>query len=257
MMNHRFGMWISAVAISLAMAICYVTPGSAEPILQLYAEGATYNSLTESWEKTYTPGDTLRLWAIAWTTSKGPIYGVNLSIAYDSQPAAPTFTLTSSTTGGYGGYADPSTPVAAVFSQYRNDGSSPELGDGSALKDLPGHGIFGSGTDWTEFHLGDFSLADSRIADFTTGSGTWGGPIPPPGTKWGQINVYEISVAGLIGTDLHFDLYDHYVSGSKIKYKFAPFSHDADFTVPEAGAGILLLTGIGSLIAYRRNKRLI
>jgi len=239
------------IIIAISLVVFSAGPASAEPILQLYAEGATYNSVTQSWEKSYAPGETLRLWTIAWTTSKGPIYDVKLSIAYDSQPAAPAFTLTSSTTGGYGGYVDPSTPSAAVFSQYRNDGSTPTLGDGSSL---PGHSIFGAGTDWTEYRLGDFDKADSLIADFTTG--TWVGPIPPPGTKYGQINVYEIVVSGLLGDDLHFDLYDHYVSQSRMHYKFAPFSHDATFITPEAGALLLFGTGLIGLVGYRRVRRM-
>jgi len=39
-------------------------------------------------------------------------------------------------------------------------------------------------------------------------------------------------------------------------YKFAPFSHDATFITPEAGALLLFGTGLIGLVGYRRVRRM-
>lgn len=227
---------------------------SAEPILQLYIEGATYDTVDETWVLEWDPGaGPLRLWAIgnvAGPGGKGTIFDVKIAVAYASSLGLSNsnFSLTSSTTGGYGGFTDPSTPAGATFVQDGADGSVPKLSDG---RDLPSHGVYGAGTEWTEYALGDLSLTDSPIGDFMT-------TVPvPSATKVAQINVYEFSVTGAsAGDEFHFDLYDHIVSGTKSKAKFAPFSHDAGGSVvPEptsmAGFGVLL-AGFAVVAARRR-----
>jgi VPDSG-CTERM motif len=222
------------VALSLLLA-----PPSAQaiPLLQLYIEGATYDSTSETWVANFSSSDTLRLWAIGNVTgpgSKGSIFDVKLALAYDVADS-PTITLTPSATGGYGGFTDPSTPGAATFIQTKTDGSVPKLGDGS---NLASHGEYGAGTAWSEYGLGNFTLSDSPSGDFISS-------FPTPGANGFQINVYDITITG---TDsVHFDLYDHYQSkqGAKVvnKYVFAPFSHDAEGErkVPDGGTTLIML----------------
>src|SRR4030043_132428 len=67
------------------------------PILQLYAEGATYNSATESWEVDFSEGNVLRLWAIGNVDGpggKGTIYDVKLAVAYEEEEDDPVITFT-------------------------------------------------------------------------------------------------------------------------------------------------------------------
>lgn len=240
--------------IAAAVAGLLAPTAQAIPALQLYIEGSTYDAASESW--VYTGTDPLRLWVIGNTAGSGgvgSIYDVKLAIAYDAG-LAPIFSLTSSTTGGYSGYIDPSIPVAASFIQTNTAGVAPVTGDGTPLAS---HGIYGAGTYWTEFGLGDFTLADSPIGDFINS-------VPSPSaTTAAQINVYELSVAGVAaGTKFHFDAYDHYVApkSGKLHYVSAPFSHDGDGTgggnpppggdnppgdVPEPA--VLALLGIGLL----------
>jgi hypothetical protein len=220
-------------------------PGAeAVPLLQLYVEGGTYNEATESWVVEHM-GDPIRLWVIgnvAGPGSQGTIYETKLAIAYNTPEGgpAPVFTVDGSTTGGYGGFTDPSTADDATYLRTVTDGSTPTLYDGSSL---PGHGIYGQGTDWQEFALGDLDTADSPIADFFN-------VFPGAGqADAAQINVYEITIAGDVEW-LHFDLYDHTASRTRV---FAPPSHDADTSMPEPAAVVGLLTlGIGGLIGRSR-----
>jgi len=53
------------------------------PELQLYLEGGSYNTLTESWELSGV--DTARLWVIGDVGAKGPLYNVMLYAAYAEQ----------------------------------------------------------------------------------------------------------------------------------------------------------------------------
>ena len=229
-----------------------VRDASAIPILQVYLEGATYDGDSDTWIVDDASGP-LRLWTIGnvgGEGSKGTISDVRLAVAYASTSPAPVITLTPSTTGGYGGFTDPSTPSAPPLVQTVTDGSIPKLSDG---KDLPSHGIYGAGTDWQEFYLGHFSLKDSPIADFMSA-------FPDAGLPGeGQINVYEVSAAGFSGT-LHFDLYDSVQAGNKARAVFAPFSHDGEGTpgdvVPEPGTLMLLGAGAVGYIARLRKRHI-
>lgn len=233
---------------SIVMLLVLLSASSAHaiPVLQLYIEGAIFDDATQTWIAP--AGNTLRLWAIGNVGAKGTIEDVKLSVAY-AHGLTPTISLTGSSTGGYNGFVDPSTAANPGYIQTVTDGSLPLLGDGTSL---PQHGIFNSNPDWQEFDLGDFTLTDSYIADF---NGLTDAPVPHA-SKMGQINVYEFSISGVdMGTEFHFDLYDHYYNNQGAVYKFAPFSHDGETTVvPEPGT--LALMGVGAAgVAARLRKR--
>ena len=257
---HR-GTWLGALAVLSAGAIA---PSSAKavPVLQLYVEGATYDSGTDTWVLDTSgsgSGGTARVWVIGNVDGdggKGAISDVNLIVSYDEQPSSPNIALTPSTTGGLGGYTDPSTPTGTgTYVQTVSDGSSPTLGDGSSL---PAHGVFGEGTEWQQFALGDFTLTDSPISDIIDSFP--GGTLDP---NAGQINVYEVSFSGYSGP-FHFDAYGTTGEGTDKEHVWAaPFSHDGETTftdVPElsgdrAGAGGLALAIGGALLLGAPGRR--
>lgn len=207
------------VKLYLFVALFFCTTLHATPILQLYLEGGTYNTTTESWEAS----GALTLWAIA----AEPVYDVRLSVAYSSE-------------------FDPAITVGdAPWLQTVTDGSAPLLGGGAPL---PSHGIYGDGTSWQEFSLGDMLGDGDPIGDFI-------GEFPTEFPHDGQINKYEIGVVGDIDA-LHFDLYDHAFAGNHALYIKAPFSHDADGfpVVPEPATSILF--GLSLLVVLRGRRKL-
>jgi hypothetical protein len=223
----------------------------AVPILQLYIEGATYDTASETWVADFSSGDTLRLWTIgnvAGSGGKGTIFDVNLAIAYAISDT-PTISIVQSTTGGYMGFTDPSLANAATFSQMVTDGSIPLMGDGTPLSS---HGVYGASTAWSEYSLGDFSRTDAMGGDFINAL-----PSPPSGGY--DINVYNITITG---TDIvHFDLYDHTeavnrgLGSTNSSYWFAPYSHDAEGNgVPDGGSTLALLgiALVGAGVAVRK-----
>lgn len=222
------------VFVAFVGAVLPTASTDAVPVLQLYIEGATYNSVTETWELTRAPGDPLMVWAIGNVDGpggKGEILDVRMSFAYDGAvgEGAVDISLTPSTTGGFGGVTDPSTPSMPNDPLIEHTSGQPLLSDG---KPLPSHEesgsgkVFGEGTFWQEFLLGDFALTDSPIADFI---GIFPTALIPQSA---QINVYEVAVAGLLaGSWLHIDLYDSVEGKGHIRTVFANNAHDAGNTV--------------------------
>ena len=233
------------ISASVAIALLLAAPtAQAVPALQVYIDGATYDNAEESWKITSPSNEPLRLWVVgnvAGPGGKGPLTDVRAAFAYSSGAGNVTLNITPTTTGGTGGVTDP----------VRADG-----------KKLSKHGVYGNGIDWQEGALGDMTLTDSPIADFMSAF-----PHAPLEAS-GQINAYDISVAGLNeGEWIHVDLYGAYFDNrGRVKSVFAPFSHDAEFAilsvtstsgetpVPEPAAALILAPFLAFLM-YRRHRQ--
>ncbi|HYE25179.1 MAG TPA: choice-of-anchor N protein [Clostridia bacterium] len=219
---------------------------SAEPVLQLYIPGAAYDALSETWA--ISGASTFDIWAVAYlgNPTTGGVYDVKLAVAYQ-HGSGTTLSIAPATTGGYGGFTDPDTPVAPTLLQTVTNGAAPKTGDGA---NLPSHGIYGAGTDWSEYALGDFTAKSSPCADFINA-------MPSPGSTNCQINAYTVTITGGSSPWIHFDLYDHYVSRQgAYRYVNAPFSHDGESDggqVPEPATVLLLGSGLlGLAMRLRR-----
>ena len=275
---------VLAVLTGLALVSVGVADARAETTLQLYIEGAEYETDTETWVKTMSSsGDgTIRLWAIGNTGAVGEILDVKVAIAYvedydinygvnkeigDVTHRLLDIRLTPSSTLGYHGFDDPLPPPADPFLSNYEVGTTPTLNDGS---DLPSHGVYGEGIAWQEFRLGDFNLVDSPIIDFIAPEGGLLPLAPDPWNHMGQINVYEVEIypgpdvdedEDFHGLDLHFDLYNHVEGKNKTKTYFAPFSHSTDgeatfVPAPPAYVGLIgmAIMGLGAYVWRRRRS---
>jgi hypothetical protein len=254
---------VAAHALAIAAVIFPGAAVQAVPILQLYVEGSTYDTEHESWVFDAVLGEAFTLWVIGNVDGPGgfgTIFDVKVAVAYpdlvpgDGQTFNVSFTPT--TTDGLGGFTDPSVPAAPSGpTQISEDGDAPLMSDGSPL---PSHGVYGPGTEWQEFLLGNFDLTDSPIADFI-------GDFPDSAfANAGQINAYEVLVTSVDpdldfeSIDIHFDAYDGVEAGNRIRAVFAPFSHDAETGInhpaPEPGTLLLMAAGLTGIWMVSRRR---
>jgi len=222
------------IGLALGLVAAMASAAHAIPALQLYIEGATYDTDSESW---VVGTNSFRLWVVGNTSQFGTIQDVKLSAAFQTGEVG-TISLSPTTTSLL---TDPSAPVAPVLNLgVGADGTLPLMSDGNSL---PAHGIYGVGTSFRQWDLGDFSLLDSPIGDFINS-------YPSSFPRNGQINVYNVTITGY--TIVHFDAYNH-IEGFNHALK-APFSHDAG-VVPEPGSLILVGAGLlGSTLLWRKRR---
>ncbi len=221
--------WIAGL---LALTIGGVA--QAEPILQLYVEGATYDDTTDTWVGE--PGSEVNVWVIANTAgggSKGTVFDVNLVIAYDASNTAATF----------GNNGPEQFDLVAT-------------GTGSHSVLAP-HGIYDSETAWQQFALGDFTETQDPLADFNADFQL----SDLEGTTGADIEVYSLTIQNVEG-GIHLDAFGTVILGGSEKVYAAPYSHDAEITnVPELSANglpnaVAFMAGTAAVaVASRRQRR--
>jgi len=196
----------------------------AVPTLQLDIPGGLKDGDT-----TFSPGDVFTLQALALNPSG--TYFISAAIV----PKTPLSTdFGSFTIGG------------TTFSSSQNMVfGTPPIDVVIPSKDLPSHGIFETSFAEIEFNFN----GTPTVPSYNTQTGLLEGQ--------GVLNLKEFAVdttnlAG--GFAVHFDLYNTALrNGDTILGDFAPFSHDAQSSVPDGGATLMLLGGaLGCLGALRR-----
>jgi len=207
---------LAVLALVLSTSV-WAGAAAAIPALQIYIDGATYDTQSQTWVTTNNDFD---LWVVGDVSQSGSIYEVKLAVSFFGLGGG-VFTLTPATTSRV---TDPSLPAAPVL-----------LGSGTGNHPvLPVHGIFGDPTlhHWENYVLGDFSAQDSPVANFN-GSETFPTSFP----DHGQVNVYHVHVEGW--NKVHFDAYDHTVDSMNGKETFwkTPGSHDGELPLQPTSWG--------------------
>jgi hypothetical protein len=203
------------LGLTIALALA-AGAAQAIPVLQIYIDGATYDSETQTWVTSLSDFD---LWMVGDVDAHGPIQNVKLVVSYFGLAGSITFTPATTSR-----ITDPSTPAAPVLAT-----------SGTGLHPvLPAHGIFNDATlhHWEDLALGNLSLVDSPIGDYN-GSATFPTSFPDQG----QVNVYRVHVEGWM--KVHFDGYGTTVNtnnGRETTWK-TPFSHDGQVPVQPATWG--------------------
>jgi len=227
--------------LALIALTVWAVPALAIDELQLYIEGGSYDTSTQTW---ITNSGSFKLWVIGDVSKKGTIFDVHIAAAYLTGEVG-TLTLTPTTTALL---TDPSIPSLPVLNgAVGADGTQPIMDDGHAL---PSHGIYGAGRSFKQYDIGNLSGLESPIGDFNGNL-----PFPVSFPDQGQINVYDVSVTGY--SMVHFDAFDHYVARTRAMSVFAPFSHDAEGTpsAPEPASLLLLGLGMGGSALFGLRRR--
>jgi hypothetical protein len=216
--------------MALIGMVILVAPAHSVPILQLDIAGGTYDPATET---IITSDSNFTLYAL-FDASKKKSQGLINDPFYIAAALVPTV-------------PNPSGAPSLLI-----DNVTPSFYTNSTPQNLATHGIFPA--DYWEFQ---FTFDPNQTVPQYNTQDDPGGPPTVSGGSGNELNVaiFDVSVSGLDGYYLHFDLY--HKSANPGVDLVAPFSHDA-MLVPEPasmflfGVGLLGLAGLGRKRFFKR-----
>lgn len=231
------------VAVTLILPFLFLKESGAVPTLQLYVDGATYDTTTQSW---MTFDDPFVLQVMGAKSPNNILYvdNVRLDIAVPADIFNPSAMITIQAVSSSLEAGDVFITTTYTASDFTNNPQIPPDLSGKSLS-ARSHGIYQNGAEWISVPLPNLEVTkvppDTIInyVDIATGE-------LPPGTAPGDIDRYTITYSGL--SLIHMDLTGtaHYLRGNRYVTEqiFAPFSHDADALVPEPATFVLLGLGL-------------
>jgi hypothetical protein len=277
-------MRIRTVLIAVVAAILVPRVALGVPTLQLYSPQATYDTSTETW---VTSADPFELWLVGARTPElidmtdqlrvfVAIPGFPGGFNWAASPLNPSLTIQTTVSADPVAVGNPDKNPLAPWSKTYTE-TDLTFGRPASLNvfkggGLPWHGIYPAWY-WTidltanapELHFAAggspvFLDVDDNLEkayDFTAG-------FDPPNPaasgvdNYGDVEYYLISYSPYeVGFSLHFDLIG-YAHDGWAKWKFAPFSHDAEAVpTPEPATVTLLLIGAAGvgLSALRQRRK--
>lgn len=239
---RKYGLKMLLMAGVLAVPYLSTDAAHAVPTLQLYSEGAVYDTSTESW-MVYNNPFTLQVLGADVPNQLNLVDEVKLHIAVPSEyfNASGSVQISGVSSSLEGGPFGTLTFNASSFTH----GIPVELAGWSG--NARTHGIYHDAW-YVSVPIENLQVnktpADTIINYVDIAEGKL-----PAGTDTGDIDLYNITYSGFFL--IHMDLtgMTRYARSSKDAMEFAPFSHDADAPppIPEPSTFILLGLGITSL----------